>query len=226
MIANTPSLSATTRSGLRSHARCRSFRVRSAVVLAHQTHPPRHHRPRNRSLWMIAPRRAADIVSESRARTPARQHCDVRERTRGISMTTALPIDRPWYRQLLAIAVAMGLVIGLLGLVYLGITGGLTDRIFGDPRIDTWSGDWWWIPFIAAGGLVAAAVRSWLKITDHVPGGVAVDRIGRRRPQGCTVVDPALGRLGDRRSQPRAVVRPGDDRWWPRVVDRLEAVAR
>ena len=89
-------------------------------------------------------------------------------------MTTALPIDRPWYRQLLAIAVAMGLVIGLLGLVYLGITGALTDRIFGDPRIDTWSGDWWWIPFTAAGGLVAAAVRSWLKITDHVPGGVAV----------------------------------------------------
>ena len=64
-------------------------------------------------------------------------------------MTTALPIDRPWYRQLLAIAVAMGLIIGLLGLVYLGITGELTDRIFGDPRIDTWSGDWWWIPFIA-----------------------------------------------------------------------------
>ena len=93
-------------------------------------------------------------------------------------MTTALPIDRTWYRQLLAIAVAMGLVIGLLGLVYLGITGGLTDRIFGDPTIDTWSGDWWWIPFIAAGGLVAAAVRSWLKITDHVPGGVAVIESG------------------------------------------------
>ena len=72
----------------------------------------------------------------------------------------------------------MGLVIGLLGLVYLGITGGLTDCIFGDPRIDTWSGDWWWIPFIAAGGLVAAAVRSWLKVTDQVPGGVAVIDLG------------------------------------------------
>jgi H+/Cl- antiporter ClcA len=93
-------------------------------------------------------------------------------------MTTALPIDRPWYRQLLVIAVAMGLVIGLLGLGYLGITGGLTDRIFGDPRIDAWSGDWWWIAFIAAGGVVAAAVRSWLKITDDVPGGVAVIESG------------------------------------------------
>ena len=62
--------------------------------------------------------------------------------------------------------------------MYLGITGALTDRIFGDPRIKTWSGDWWWIPFIAAGGLVAATVRSWLKITDHVPGGVAVIESG------------------------------------------------
>jgi H+/Cl- antiporter ClcA len=98
---------------------------------------------------------------------------------RGIKMTTALPIDRPWYRELLAIAIAMGLVVGLLGLVYLGITGGLTDRIFGDPRIDTWSGDWWWIPFVAAGGLLAAGVRDRLKITDHVPGGVAVIESGR-----------------------------------------------
>ena len=89
-------------------------------------------------------------------------------------MTTALPIDRTWYRQLLAIAVAMGLVIGLLGLVYLGITGGSTDRIFGDPRIDTWSGDWWWIPFIAAGGLLITVLRGWWAAPDHIPGGVAV----------------------------------------------------
>ena len=94
-------------------------------------------------------------------------------------MATALPIDRPWYRQLLVIAAAMGLVIGLLGLVYLGITGELTTRVFGDPRIDAWSGDWWWIPFTAAGGLVAAAVRAWWKIPEQVPGGVAVIESGR-----------------------------------------------
>lgn len=94
-------------------------------------------------------------------------------------MATALPIDRPWYRQLLQVAALMGLVIGLLGLVYLGITGELTNRVFGDPRIDTWSGDWWWIPFTAAGGLVAAAVRAWWKIPEHVPGGVAVIESGR-----------------------------------------------
>ena len=94
-------------------------------------------------------------------------------------MTRSPLIDTLWYRQLLAIAAVMGLIIGMLGLAYLGITGGLTDRIFGDPRIDTWSGDWRWIPFIAAGGLMAAAVRSWLKITDDVPGGVAVIESGK-----------------------------------------------
>jgi chloride channel protein, CIC family len=94
-------------------------------------------------------------------------------------MAAPLPIDRPWYRQLLVIAAAMGLVIGLLGLAYLGITGELTKRVFGDPRIDAWSGDWWWIPFVAAGGLVAAAVRAWWNIPEHVPGGVAVIESGR-----------------------------------------------
>jgi H+/Cl- antiporter ClcA len=90
-----------------------------------------------------------------------------------------LPVDRPWYRQLLVVSLVMGLVLGLLGLVYLGITGALTDRIFGDPRVDAWSGDWWWIPFIAAGALVATAVRSWLRIADEVPGGVALIEAGK-----------------------------------------------
>jgi H+/Cl- antiporter ClcA len=94
-------------------------------------------------------------------------------------MATPLPIDRPWYRQLLVAAALMGISIGLLGLAYLGVTGELTDLVFGDPRIDAWSGDWWWIPFIAVGGLVAAAVRSWWKITEHVPGGVAVIESGK-----------------------------------------------
>ena len=94
-------------------------------------------------------------------------------------MATSLPINRRWYQQLLVVAALMGLVIGPLGLVYLGVTGELTDRVFGDPRIDVWSGDWWWIPFTAAGGLVAAAVRGWWKIPEHVPGGVAVIESGK-----------------------------------------------
>ncbi len=89
-----------------------------------------------------------------------------------------LPMGESWYRQLLALAAAMGLVIGLLGLAYLGVTGKLTDLIFGAPRIDAWSGEWWWIAVTAAGGLVVAALRTWWKTTDQVPGGVAVIESG------------------------------------------------
>ncbi len=93
-------------------------------------------------------------------------------------MATPLPIDKPWYRQLLAASGAMGLVVGLLGLAYLGATGKLTDMVFGDPRIEAWSGDWWWVAFTAAGGLIVAALRGWWKIPDQVPGGVAVIESG------------------------------------------------
>ena len=93
-------------------------------------------------------------------------------------MAALLPIDKPWYRQLLVISGAMGLVVGLLGLAYLGVTGKLTELVFGDPRIDAWSGDWWWVAFTAAGGLLVTALRGWWKTTDHVPGGVAVIESG------------------------------------------------
>jgi len=90
-----------------------------------------------------------------------------------------IPLDRPWYRQLLVVAVLMGLVIGLLGLAYLAVTGKLTDLVFGDPRVDAWSGAWWWIPFTAAGGLLATALRDWWTIPEHVPGGVAIVESGK-----------------------------------------------
>jgi H+/Cl- antiporter ClcA len=93
-------------------------------------------------------------------------------------MTTTLPIDRPWYRQVLAAAAAIGLVMGVLGLVYLAITGKLTETIFGEPRIDAWSGEWWWIAVTAAGGAVVAVLRGWWKIPEKVPGGVAVIESG------------------------------------------------
>lgn len=93
-------------------------------------------------------------------------------------MEPALPIDQTWYRQLLALAVVVGGVLAFLGLGYLGLTGAVTDLIFGDPRIDAWSGDWWWIPYTAAGGLVIAALRHWWGTTDDVPGGVAVIESG------------------------------------------------
>ena len=93
-------------------------------------------------------------------------------------MATPIPIDTPWYRQLLVASGLMGLVVGLLGLAYLGATGKVTDLVFGDPRIDAWSGDWWWIAVTAAGGLIVTALRGWWKVPEHVPGGVAVIESG------------------------------------------------
>ena len=94
-------------------------------------------------------------------------------------MAFDLPVDRPWYRQLLVFAVVVGAVVAVLGLAYLGLTGAATEFVFGDPRIDAWSGEWWWIPFTAIGGLVIAALRTTWHTTEDVPGGVAVIESGR-----------------------------------------------
>lgn len=83
-----------------------------------------------------------------------------------------LPLDEPWYRRLIAVAIALGLAGGVLGLAYLGATGELTDAIFETDATGWWSGEWWWIPVVAAGGLVVAALRSVWAVPDKVPGGV------------------------------------------------------
>ena len=93
-------------------------------------------------------------------------------------MATPIPLDRPWYRELLVVAAVVGLVVGLLGLVYLGATGALSDVLFGDPRLKAWSGEWWWIPLVAAGGVVVTALRGWWHAPEHIPGGVAVIESG------------------------------------------------
>ncbi len=93
-------------------------------------------------------------------------------------MASPLPLDRPWYRELLVVAIVVGLAIGLLGLAYLGATGALNDAIFGKPRLDAWSGEWWWIPFVAAGGVIVAALRGWWRAPEQIPGGVAMIESG------------------------------------------------
>ncbi len=93
-------------------------------------------------------------------------------------MANPLPLDRPWYRELLIVAAVVGLAVGLLGLVYLGATGALSDAIFGKTRWEAWSGEWWWIPFVAAGGLVVAALRGWWHAPEQIPGGVAIIESG------------------------------------------------
>ncbi len=93
-------------------------------------------------------------------------------------MATPIPLDQPWYRELLVVAAVVGLVVGLLGLVYLGATGALSDALFGDPRLEAWSGEWWWIPLVAAGGVIVTALRAWWHAPEHIPGGVAVIESG------------------------------------------------
>ena len=86
-----------------------------------------------------------------------------------------LPLDQPWYRRLLAYAFALGLSAGLLGLGYLAITGAGIDLFFGDPTTEVWSGEWWWIPLVAVGGVSVAALRKVWSTPDETPG--AIDAI-------------------------------------------------
>ena len=85
-----------------------------------------------------------------------------------------LPLDVPWYRRLLRVAVLLGIAGGVLGLIYLGATGWAIDRIFPESDGAAWSGEWWWIPLIAFGGLVVVALRTHWRIPEKVPGGVAI----------------------------------------------------
>jgi H+/Cl- antiporter ClcA len=94
-------------------------------------------------------------------------------------MATALPEDRSWYRELLVVAVVVALAIGVLGLVYLSVTSVLSIAIFGEPRLQPWSGEWWWIPFVALGGVLIVALRRWWKAPEKIPGGVAVIESGK-----------------------------------------------
>ncbi len=90
----------------------------------------------------------------------------------------SLQLDRPWYRELLVVAAGVGLTVGLLGVIYLGVTGMLSTAVFGEPRWEAWSGQWWWIPFVAAGGVVVTALRQWWHAPEKIPGGVALIESG------------------------------------------------
>ena len=85
-----------------------------------------------------------------------------------------LPFDLPWYRRLIGVAFILGLAGGIYGLIYLGVTGEFIDLFFGDAGSTWWSGEWWWIPLIAAGGLAVAALRQLWSVPEKVPGGVEI----------------------------------------------------
>jgi H+/Cl- antiporter ClcA len=84
-----------------------------------------------------------------------------------------LPLDRSWYRKLLGYALVLGLAGGALAVVYMGVTGAGSDVFFGDAGSDWWTGEWWWIPLIAVGGVIVAWLRQRLDVPDDVPGSIA-----------------------------------------------------
>lgn len=85
-----------------------------------------------------------------------------------------LPFDVSWYRRLLRFAVVLGIAGGVLGLIYLGATGWVIDRVFPESDGTVWSGEWWWIPLVAFGGFVVVALRTAWRVPEKVPGGVAI----------------------------------------------------
>ena len=89
-----------------------------------------------------------------------------------------LPFNLSWYRRLIGVAVILGVAGGIFGLVYLGGTGGVIDLFFGEADTSWWSGEWWWIPLIAVGGLTVAALRQAWGIPEKVPGGVEIIESG------------------------------------------------
>jgi hypothetical protein len=87
-----------------------------------------------------------------------------------------LPLTEVWYRRLLAAAIGLGLAGGLFALAYSGVTNAAISRAFGDPNPDPWSGQWWWIPLIAAGAVAVAFLRNAWNLPDDVPGAIAYAR--------------------------------------------------
>ncbi len=84
-----------------------------------------------------------------------------------------LPLDERWYRRLLGYAFPIGLAAGVLALLYIAVTETGSGLFFDDAGTDWWSGEWWWIPLIAAGGLAVATLRRWLAVPEEVPGAIA-----------------------------------------------------
>ncbi len=89
-----------------------------------------------------------------------------------------LPIAEQWYRRLLAMALVLGVAGGLFALFYSGLTTTGISFFFGEPTSDPFSGQWWWIPLVATGALIVAALRQRTGLSGKVPGGIALVRVG------------------------------------------------
>jgi H+/Cl- antiporter ClcA len=87
-----------------------------------------------------------------------------------------LPTSEAWYRGLLVAAVLFGLAGAGIALAYSGVTEAGIDLFFGSVTEEPWSGEWWWIPLVAAGALLVATLRRLGSVPEHVPGTVAYAR--------------------------------------------------
>jgi H+/Cl- antiporter ClcA len=94
-----------------------------------------------------------------------------------------LPLERPWYRRLLLLALLLGGVGGLLALLFNGITGAGIDLFFGGSGTGLWTGQWWWIPLTALGGLIVAFLRKIWKVPEDVPSPIKLAHVAWVDPQ-------------------------------------------
>lgn len=89
-----------------------------------------------------------------------------------------VPFEKRWYQKLLMFAPVIGVVGGVLALIFMGITGTAIDLLFGNTGTGWWTGRWWWIPLTALGGLAVALLRKTWNISKDVPGAVALAQQG------------------------------------------------
>lgn len=94
------------------------------------------------------------------------------------SAPNVLPLAEQWHRRLLVLALVLGVGGGIAAVVYSEFTGFGTDRFFGDPTSDPFSGEWWWIPLLSGSAVVVVALRKWAGVPGKVPGAVAYARKG------------------------------------------------
>ena len=85
-----------------------------------------------------------------------------------------LPLEQSWYRRLLLFTLLIGIVGGVGALLFMGVTGAGIGFFFGNMGTDLWSGNWWWIPLTAVGGLIVSALRRFWNVPQEVPSPIAL----------------------------------------------------
>ncbi len=85
-----------------------------------------------------------------------------------------LPLEKPWYRSLLLLALILGAAGGVLALAFNFVTGLGIDFFFGTSATGWWSGNWWWIPLTALGGFTVSVLRKVWNVPEQVPSPIAL----------------------------------------------------